>query len=85
MPKSQIKDKKTYRKLRSQGESKGKSARIANAAAGSSRSKVAAKGGKGGSYADWSKQELLQRARKIGIKGRSSMKKKQLIDVLRHH
>ena len=57
MPRAQIKDEKTYRKLRSQGESKEKSARIANAAAGSSRSKVGRKGGKSGSYDDWSKQE----------------------------
>ena len=40
MPRAQIKDEKTYQKLRDQGESKNKAARIANAAAGSSRSKV---------------------------------------------
>ena len=67
MPRAQIKDEKTYRKLRSQGESKEKSARIANAAAGSSRSKVGRKGGKSGSYDDWSKQELVQRARELKI------------------
>jgi hypothetical protein len=59
MPRAQIKDEKTYRKLRSQGESNEKSARVANAAAGSSRSKVGRKGGKSGSYDDWSKQELV--------------------------
>jgi Rho termination factor, N-terminal domain len=31
------------------------------------------------------KQDLLRRAREIGIKGRSSMSKKQLIDALRNH
>lgn len=40
MPKAQIKDEKTYRKLRGQGESKEKAARIANATAASSPSKV---------------------------------------------
>jgi Rho termination factor, N-terminal domain len=85
MPKAQIKNEKAYRKLRSQGESKEKSARIANASAGSSSRKVAAKGGKSRSYDDWSKQDLLTRAKEIGIKGRSSMKKKQLIEALRHH
>jgi hypothetical protein len=85
MPKAQIKDEKTYRKLRSQGESKEKSARIANAAAGSSRSKVGSKGGKSGSYDDWSKQDLVQRAKEIGIKGRSKMKKKELVKALRNH
>jgi hypothetical protein len=43
-------------KLRGNGQSKEKAARIANAAAASSASKVARKGGKSGS--DWSKQEL---------------------------
>jgi hypothetical protein len=85
MPRAQIKDEKMYQKLRNQGESKGKSARIANAAAGSSRSKVGRKGGKGGSYSDWSKQDLVQRAREIGIKGRSTMTKAELINALRNH
>ena len=43
MPRAQIKDEKSYRKLRNKGESKGKAARIANATAGSSTSKVGRK------------------------------------------
>jgi hypothetical protein len=85
MPRSQIKDEKTYQKLRDQGESKEKSARIANAAAGSSRRQVGKKGGKSPSYQDWSKQDLLRRAREIGIKGRSSMNKSELVKALRNH
>jgi hypothetical protein len=85
VPKAQIKDEKTYRKLRSKGESKEKSARIANASAAGSPRKMAAKGGKSSSYTDMSKEDLLQRARRIGIKGRSSMNKKQLINALRNH
>jgi Rho termination factor, N-terminal domain len=85
MPRAQIKDEKMYQRLRDQGESKGKSARIANAAAGSSRSKVGRKGGEGGSYSDWSKQDLVQRAKEIGIKGRSTMTKAELINALRNH
>lgn len=85
MPRAQIKDEKTYQKLRDQGESKEKAARIANAAAGSSRSKVGRKGGKSPSYDDWSKQDLMQRAKEIGIKGRSSMSKPQLVKALRDH
>jgi Rho termination factor, N-terminal domain len=84
MPKSQIKDKKTYRKLRKHGAGKEKAARIANAAAGSSRKKVASKGGRSGSYDDWSKADLLKRAKEIGVKGRSAMKKSDLIAALRH-
>ena len=60
----------------------GKSARIANAAAGSSRRKVAAKGGKSGAYQDMSKTDLMKRARQVGIKGRSSMSKGELISAL---
>jgi hypothetical protein len=85
MPKSQIKDEKTYKKLRDKGESKEKSARIANAAAGSSRSSVGKKGGKSPSYDDWSKEDLVKRAREIGVKGRSSMTKSELVKALRDH
>jgi hypothetical protein len=85
VPRAQIKDEKTYRELRKHGESKEKSARIANASASSSRQKVAAKGGKSGPYQDWSKDDLVKRAREIGIKGRSTMSKDELIKALRDH
>jgi hypothetical protein len=85
MPRGQIKDEKTYQKLRDQGESKEKSARIANAAAGSSRGQVGKKGGKSPAYDDWSKADLVKRAREIGISGRSSMSKSQLVSALRNH
>jgi hypothetical protein len=38
-----------------------------------------------GSYDDWSKEDLVKRAREIGIKGRSTMTKLQLIKALRDH
>jgi hypothetical protein len=85
MPRAQIKDEKTYTKLRDRGESKEKAARIANAAAGSSRSKVGRKGGKSGTYADWSKQDLVQKAKEVGIRGRSTMTKAELVKALRNH
>jgi hypothetical protein len=85
MPRSQIKDEKTYRKLRESGESKEKSARIANASAASSKSTVGRRGGKSPSYDDWSKQDLVERAREIGIKGRSKMSKADLVKALRDH
>ena len=85
MPRAQIKDERTYRKLRGQGQSqsKEKAARIANVAAASSPGKVGRKGGQSGSYDDWAKQDLMQRAKEIGIKGRSTMSKPQLIKALR--
>jgi thiamine pyrophosphate-dependent acetolactate synthase large subunit-like protein len=85
MPRAQIKDEKTYQALRREGNSEEKSARIANAAAGSSRSKVGRKGGKSPSYADWSKEDLVKRARELGVKGRSTMTKAELVKALRHH
>ena len=85
MPRAQIKDEKTYQALRREGNSEEKSARIANAAAGSPRKQVGRKGGKNPSYADWSKEDLVQRAREIGIKGRSTMSKKKLIKALRRN
>jgi len=85
MPRAQIKDEKTYQKLRDKGESKEKSARIANATASSSPSQVGRKGGKSGSYGDWSKQDLMRRAREIGIEGRSKMSKAELVKALRNH
>ena len=85
MARAQIKDEKTYQALRREGNSEEKSARIANAAAGSSRKTVAKRGGKSGSYDDWSKRDLVDRARQLGIPGRSSMTKDELIKALRDH
>ncbi|HTV99101.1 MAG TPA: Rho termination factor [Streptosporangiaceae bacterium] len=85
MPRAQIKDEKTYRTLRAKGESRSKAARIANAAAASSAEKVGRKGGKSGSYDDWTKQDLVRRAKEIGIKGRSTMSKLELVKALRDH
>ena len=85
MPRAQIKDEKTYQALRREGNSEEKSARIATAAAGSSRKQVGGKGGKSPSYADWSKEDLVKRAREIGIKGRSTMTKAELVKALRNH
>lgn len=78
-----VKDLELYELLRGEGLSKKKSARIANAAAASSRSKVAKKGGKAPAYDEWSRDDLIKQARKVGIKGRSKMKKAELIKALR--
>jgi hypothetical protein len=85
MPNPSIKDEHLYEKLRDEGNSKEKSARIANAAAAEGRSAVGARGGRSGDYEDWSKEDLAKRARELDIEGRSSMNKKELIDALRHH
>ena len=84
-PGPSVKDPGLYEELRDDGASKEKAARIANAAANTSRSAVGRKGGRSGDYDDWTKADLMRRAREIGIRGRSSMNKSQLIDALRDH
>jgi hypothetical protein len=78
-----VKNDELYEKLRDEGESKEKSARIANAEAGGTD--VSRKGGESGSYEDWSVDDLQDRAREIGIEGRSDMDKNELIEALRNH
>lgn len=85
MPASSVKDEKQYEALRREGASKEKAARISNASANSSRSETGRKGGTSGSYEDWTKQDLVDRAREVGIEGRSKMSKDDLIDALRNH
>ncbi len=84
-PGPSVKDKGLYEKLRSEGNSKNKSARIANAAAASSRSQVGHRGGTSPAYEEWTKKDLLARAKTIGVKGRSAMDKPQLVQALREH
>ena len=84
-PGPSVKDPEMYEALRDDGASKEKAARISNAAANTSRKAVGAKGGHSGDYEDWTKQELVKRARQIGINGRSTMSKAELIKALRNH
>lgn len=80
-----VKDDELYEALRREGNSKEKSARIANAAAAGSRSAVGRRGGRAEDYEKRTVKELRARAAEIGVKGRSTMNKAQLIDALRHH
>ncbi|HET9091611.1 MAG TPA: Rho termination factor N-terminal domain-containing protein [Acidimicrobiales bacterium] len=84
-PGPSVKDDRTYEAVRRQGASKEKAARIANAAANSGRSSVGRRGGRSGSYEDMTKKELYDRAKKVGIEGRSTMSKPELISSLRNH
>jgi hypothetical protein len=80
-PGPSVKDPEQYEALRDQGASKEKAARIAN----TSRKSAAKKGGKSGSYEDWTKRDLEKRAAEIGIDGRSKMNKGELVNALRNH
>lgn len=74
----QIKDDKTYEALRDDGMSKEKAARIANT------KNAGKKGGEADPYEDRTKKNLMEEAKKIGIDGRSSMDKSELIKALRN-
>lgn len=76
----QIKDDEKYEALRREGASKEKAARIANAGKTASR-----RGGESARYEEWTKAELVDKAREIGLSGYSKMDKDQLIDALRNH
>ena len=80
-----VKDDEVYEALREEGKSKEQAARIANAAANEGRSRVAARGGRSEPYEEWTKDELEDRAREIGIEGRSELTEDELIEALRSH
>lgn len=77
----QIQDDAQYERLREQGASKEKAARIAN----TDRQLAGHRGGKSPKYEEWTKGDLYDRAKQIGIDGRSRMSKQELIDALRNH
>lgn len=76
----QIKNEEQYEALREKGMSKEKAARIAN-----SGREASVKGGKSPKYEKWTKQELYQKAKDVGIDRRSGMNKQELIEALRNH
>lgn len=80
-----LKDPKLYEKLRDEGASKEKAARISNAAARDGRSKAGRRGGEAGDYDDWRVADLRARAKELGLTGYSGKRKSELIDLLRHH
>ncbi|MEX0701620.1 MAG: Rho termination factor N-terminal domain-containing protein [Planctomycetales bacterium] len=45
----------------------------------------ARRGGKSPAYEDWFKDDLYEKAKEVGIEGRSKMTKQELIDALRRH
>jgi len=79
-----LKDEELYEKLREDGASKQKAARISNAAAKEGRSTIGKRGGKAGDYDDWTVSELRSRAKELGLKGYSSQRKAELIEALRN-
>lgn len=80
-----LKAPELYEKLREDGASKNKAARISNAAAKQGRSRTGEKGGAAGSYDDWTVADLRGRAKELGLRGYSGRRKSELISLLRNH
>lgn len=80
-PGPSVKDPERYAALRDEGASKEKAARIAN----TDPHKSGRRGGKSPAYAEWTKPELYEKAKAVGIEGRSKLNKDELIDALRNH
>lgn len=88
MPKSntpQLKDPELYDRLRDEGNSAEKAARISNAAAKEGRSKIGRRGGNAEDYEDRTVPELRRRAKELGLSGYSGLRKAELIELLRDH
>ena len=57
---------------------------LANTAAARGKSAVGKKGGKSGSYDDWTVTDLKKRAKEIGLSGYSNLTKEKLISKIRN-
>jgi hypothetical protein len=80
-----VKDPEVYEALRREGASKEKAARISNEAAATSRKTVGRRGAEAENLEDRTKEELEDRARELGIEGRSKMSKRELVSAIRNH
>ncbi|UTX53097.1 DUF7218 family protein [Leucobacter aridicollis] len=81
----QLKDPELYDRLRAEGNSEEKAARISNAAAREGRQALGRRGGEAKDYEDRTVQELRERAKELGLTGYSRKRKAELIRMLREH
>lgn len=74
-----VKNEEQYQALREKGYSKEKAARIANTP------DAAERGSEAKPYEQWTFKELYQQASRVGIEGRSKMRKSEIIYALRNN
>lgn len=82
MPRSQVKDHKITKLPKQRGSRQKPSI---TSAASSSKSRAASSGMSPSALSSWSKEDLVKKARQLGISGRSTMNKSQLVSALRKH
>ena len=80
-----LKDPELYEKLRDEGASKEKAARVSNAVARDGGRAVGRRGVQSSDYEDWTVERLRGRAKELGLSGYSGKRKAQLVELLRHH
>lgn len=85
MARPHLKDPDLYERLRKEGNSEEKAARISNAAAKEGRDTVGRRGGEAEDYEDRTVEELRGRAKELGLSGYSKLRKAELIRLLRDH
>ena len=76
-----IKNDHQYEALRHDGMSKEKAARIANS---DPQEMADNRRHPGSAYEEWTRVELLDKARAVGVSGRSTMNKAELVQALRN-
>ncbi|KAB1646484.1 Rho termination factor [Pseudoclavibacter sp. CFCC 14310] len=81
----QLKDEEIYERLRDEGASKEKAARISNAAAKEGRSTIGQRGGEAEDYEESTVSQLRERVKELGLTGYSKLRKAELIRLLREH
>lgn len=78
-----LKDPDLYDALRRDGASEAKAARISNAAAREGRAAVGRRGGASENLEERTVPELRRRAKELGLRGYSGLRKAELIDAIR--
>jgi hypothetical protein len=84
-PGPSVKDPKVYEEIRETRRIKGQGGSDRQCSGGTLQSSVGNKGGKSGSYEDWTVDDLRKLAKELGLSGYSGKHKSELVSTLRNH